>query len=92
IPSFYALKGLSLGLVGGILFLTRMTDIVTEPLIGVLSDRTRTRFGRRKPWIVAGLPFLMLGIWMVFAPPFRVTPGYAIFWIAVTYVSFNMVD
>jgi GPH family glycoside/pentoside/hexuronide:cation symporter len=92
IPSFYSQYGLSLGLVGAILFITRMTDILTEPLIGILSDRTRSRFGRRKPWIVAGLPFLMLGIWMVFAPPVRVTPGYAILWIAVTYVSFNVVD
>lgn len=93
IPSFYAdAHGLPLALVGAILFLTRLTDIVTEPLIGILSDRTRTRFGRRKPWIVAGLPFLMLGIWMVFAPPFKVTPAYAICWIAVTYISFNVVD
>ena len=93
IPSFYAdAHGLPLALVGAILFFTRLTDIVTEPLIGILSDRTRSRFGRRKPWIIAGLPFLMLGIWMVFAPPFKVTPAYAVFWIAVTYIAFNIVD
>lgn len=93
IPSFYAEShGLSLGLVGAILFFTRLTDIVTEPLIGVLSDKTRSRFGRRKPWIAAGLPFFMLGIWMVFAPPFEVTAGYAIFWIAVTYIAYNVVE
>jgi Na+/melibiose symporter-like transporter len=93
IPSFYAEShGLSLALVGAILFFTRLTDIVTEPAIGILSDRTRSRWGRRKPWIVAGLPFLMLGIWMVFAPPVRVTPAYAVFWIAVTYIAFNIVD
>lgn len=93
IPSFYAdAHGLPLALVGAILFFTRLTDIVSEPMIGILSDRTRSRFGRRKPWIVAGLPFLMLGIWMVFAPPFKVTPGYAIFWIAVTYIASNVVD
>lgn len=93
IPSFYAdAHGLSLALIGAILFFTRLTDIITEPVIGILSDRTRSRFGRRKPWIAAGLPFLMLGIWMVFAPPFEVTPAYAVFWIAVTYISFNVVD
>jgi glycoside/pentoside/hexuronide:cation symporter, GPH family len=93
IPSFYSESyGLSLALVGAILFFTRLTDIVTEPVIGMLSDRTRTRFGRRKPWIVAGLPFLMLGIWMVFAPPVQVTPTYAVIWIAVTYTAYNMVE
>jgi Na+/melibiose symporter-like transporter len=41
IPSFYAdAHGLSLALVGAILFFTRLTDIITEPLIGILSDRT----------------------------------------------------
>lgn len=93
IPSFYATEhGLSLALVGTILFATRMTDVISEPLVGILSDRTRSRFGRRKPWIVAGLPILMLGIWMVFAPPFKVTATYAAIWITVTYVAFNMVD
>jgi Na+/melibiose symporter-like transporter len=93
IPSFYSEShGLSLALVGAILFFTRLTDIITEPVIGILSDRTKTRFGRRKPWIVAGLPFLMLGIWMVFAPPVKVTPTYAVIWIAVTYIAYNMVE
>ena len=93
IPSFYAdAHGLPLALVGAILFFTRLTDIVTQPMIGILSDRTRSRFGRRKPWIVAGLPFLMLGIWMVFAPPIEVTAAYAVFWIAFTYIAFNIVN
>ena len=93
IPSFYATEhGLPLALIGTILFATRMTDVITEPLVGILSDRTRSRFGRRKPWIVAGLPFLMLGIWMVFAPPIKVTANYAVLWITITYIAFNMVD
>ncbi len=93
IPSFYATEhGLSLALVGTLLFAARMTDVVSEPLVGILSDRTKSRFGRRKPWIVAGLPLLMLGIWMLFAPPIKVTPLYAGFWLTFTYIAFNIVD
>jgi GPH family glycoside/pentoside/hexuronide:cation symporter len=41
--------GLSLAAVGTILMLARISDVITDPLIGQLSDRTRTRLGRRKP-------------------------------------------
>jgi Na+/melibiose symporter-like transporter len=93
IPSFYAADfGMPLALVGTILFAARLMDMVSEPLTGILSDATRSRFGRRKPWIAVGVPLLMLGIWMVFAPPVKVTPAYAIFWIAVTFTAFNIVD
>ena len=93
IPAYYAGDfGMPLALVGTILFAARLMDIITEPLTGFLSDNTRSRFGRRKVWIGIGVPVLMLGIWMVFAPPVAVTPAYAIFWIAVTFTAFNIVD
>lgn len=93
IPAFYSEDfRLPLATVGLVLFFTRLSLVAVEPLIGVLSDRTRTRFGRRKPWIVAGLPLLMLGTFMVFAPPVKVTAGYAAFWIALTLIALLLVD
>ena len=93
IPSFYSGDhGLPLQYVGAIIFAARLFDIVVEPAVGILSDRTRGRFGRRKPWILGGLPVLMLGCWMVFAPPVKVDALYAGFWIAVTFIAFNVLD
>lgn len=93
IPAYYSGEfGMPLALVGAILSTARLLDIFTEPLVGVLSDNTRSRFGRRKLWIGTGVPFLMLGIWMVFAPPVKVDPVYAIFWIGLTFAAFNLVD
>lgn len=93
IPSYYSGEhGIPLALVGGIIFAARLFDIVVEPTVGILSDRTRTRWGRRKPWILGGLPLLMLGCWMVFAPPVKVDPLYAAFWITVTFIAFNILD
>src|SRR6185295_6490052 len=57
---------ISAAVVGNIRMLERIFASVLEPLIGHLSDRTKTRFGRRLPWIVAGLPFLVgsfVAIW-----------------------------
>jgi len=93
IPSFYSGEhGLPLQLVGLIIFSARLFDIVVEPTVGILSDRTRSPLGRRKSWIMGGLPILMLGCWMVFAPPVKVDALYAGFWITITFMAFNVLD
>ena len=49
IPRFYASDmGVPLAVIGTILFLVRWSDVVTDPLMGHISDHTRSRFGRRK--------------------------------------------
>ena len=49
IPRFYASDlGVSLAVVGSILFFVRWTDVITDPLMGYLSDHTKSRFGRRR--------------------------------------------
>ncbi|MET3711590.1 hypothetical protein ABIC65_002299 [Sphingomonas trueperi] len=55
VPQLYASHyGLSLATIGLIFFLGRFWDVAADPIVGVLSDRTRSRFGRRRPWIAAG--------------------------------------
>lgn len=65
--------GLSLAVVGLLITLSRFTDVVTDPIIGFLSDRIRTRIGRRKPFVLIGTPVFGLGIWFLFMPPFEFT-------------------
>ncbi len=70
LPAFYARDvGLGLSTVGVILFATRLWDVIIDPLIGSLSDRTSTRFGRRRPWIVLGAPLTVIAMWALFRPP-----------------------
>jgi Na+/melibiose symporter-like transporter len=47
----------------------RVWDAVSDPIVGTLSDRTRTRLGRRRPWMFAGIPLLMLSFVMIWSPP-----------------------
>ena len=70
LPTYYADDlGLGLATVGGVLFFARIWDVVSDPLIGYLSDRTRSGFGQRRPWLVAGVPLAMAGTWALFHPP-----------------------
>lgn len=46
--------------------IARLTDVITDPIIGELLDRWRTPLGRRKPWLLAGVPVMMLGVYMLF--------------------------
>ena len=53
LPVVYSSLGeISMGEAGIVILLTRLWDFVTDPLFGWLSDRTRTRFGRRIPWML----------------------------------------
>ena len=81
LPGFYAQEmGIGLTSVGTILLLARLWDGVTDPLIGFLSDRTRTRLGRRRPWIIASLPLVLAGAWLLFRPPEGAGASHLLIW------------
>ena len=54
---------------GLVFMLGRLWDAASDPLVGYLSDRTRTRWGRRRPWLVASMPLFALCPVMVWSPP-----------------------
>ena len=47
----------------------KVWDGVSAPLIGSWSDRTRSRLGRRRPFMLGALPLLALGFWMIWSAP-----------------------
>ncbi len=68
-----AFLGVPVGVAGWVTFAVLAFDVVTDPLVGYLSDRTSSRWGRRVPWMVAGAVILALGIVGIFAVP----PGWS---------------
>ena len=93
VPGYYASDlGIPLLQVSLVMLLARGLDIVTDPLIGTLSDRTRSPMGRRKPWIIAGVPVLMAGAWLLFVPA-RDADAVSLFVaVGLTYLGFTMIQ
>ena len=58
---------------GIIVMLSRIIDGVPDPIVGNWSDRITTRWGRRTPFIVIGLPIWVLGVWFLWVPPIEFT-------------------
>lgn len=93
VPAFYADDlGLPLAAVGGAIAASRLFDVVTDPLIGSLSDRLHTRWGRRKLWMIAGTPIFLVAVWHVFVPGQTVGLAYLLGWSALLYLGFTMID
>lgn len=92
LPPFYAqMPALNTGLVGVIVFGARLFDVISDPVIGTFSDRTATRFGRRRPYIALGTPILMIAAWFVFVPGDRAGPFYLLAWGMLAYLGWTLI-
>jgi GPH family glycoside/pentoside/hexuronide:cation symporter len=90
LPYFYAppkdselIQYIPLAAIGIILAGGRILDAISDTLIGYLSDRTRSRWGRRKPYIFISNPILFLAFILVWLPPVNLTSTTNIIYLAV---------
>ena len=61
--------GITAAQAGTMFLVTRLWDAFTDPMVGILADKTNTRFGRYRPWFAwAALPFAVLGV-LAFSTP-----------------------
>lgn len=67
---FTSVAGLTPALAGGVLLFGRLWDAINDPLIGWLSDRTRSPLGRRYPWMLVGVvPLAVCFVLLWTVPP-----------------------
>lgn len=90
--AFYVIKmGLTLDNLALIVFIYTFIDAIDNPLYGILSDNTRTRWGRRKPWLVIATPLFMVFFIMFFTPPTLSKSG-LFYWAMFTYIITGTLD
>ncbi len=91
LPNYYATDlGVSLGAIGLAFGIVRLFDLWLDPTLGFLIDRTNTRFGRFKPWLVAGLPIAVLAVWMLFMARPGIDGSYILVWLILGFLGQSM--
>jgi len=76
----------------GIVFLIgNFMDALTDPAMGVISDNTRTKFGRRRPYIILGAPLVLLAFVMMWFPLASGTEASKIIFYIFAFVLMNTV-
>jgi oligogalacturonide transporter len=78
-------------LAGTVILISKVWDAITDPIMGVISDRTRTRFGRRRPYFLAGIVLIFLSFFAMWYPIDFSKELHRFIYVLVAYVFFSSV-
>lgn len=95
LPKFYTdVVGVDVAMLGLIVLGVRIFDAITDPAMGFISDRTVSRFGRRRPYIIVGGCFLACTLYFLFNPPALPSEKSTLwfgFWMFMLFLSWTVV-
>ncbi|NUR89374.1 MAG: MFS transporter [Nonomuraea sp.] len=80
---YVQIHGMDVRAYGIVMAIYAVIDAVDNPLLGHLSDRTRTRFGRRRPWLLVAAPMLAASMIAFFSAPASLEGMGLVLWFAV---------
>lgn len=90
ITYFYTdILGISPVMAGTIFMVARLVDAITDPIMGMIVDKTNTKYGKYRPYIIAGAPFLAIMFVMLFTAP-NFSPIGKITYAFVTYIIYSL--
>ncbi|MDR1211258.1 MAG: MFS transporter [Spirochaetaceae bacterium] len=81
--------GLAAWWAGFAIMIGKVWDAVTDPLMGYVSDRTRSPWGRRRPYLLFGALPMALAMWFFFTSPSTSNPVLLVIWAAGALVLLN---
>lgn len=90
-PLYSGQLQLSLQLIGIALILARLSDFITDPIIGILSDRWRPRIGRRRVWLIFGTVAMTAGVRMLFVPAADAAIVYFALAVSLVYLGYTLI-
>ena len=88
---FYTdIAGIGLGAIGIIMLVSRIVDAVTDPMMGAIVDKTNTKYGKARPYVLwMAIPFAIISVLMFWSPD---TGENGKFWYAlISYVMFCVI-
>lgn len=75
--------GLDVRIYGAVMLVYAVIDAIDNPILAYFSDRTRTRYGRRRPWLLIGAPLLVAAFIGFFAAPDAVDGFALVVWFTI---------
>ena len=93
LPAYYAENTqATIAGIGAVMFASRAFDAVTDPIVGFLSDRTESRLGSRKPWVIAGCVLTVIALLFLFNPGPQASVWYFAVFAFLFYLGFTFID
>ena len=80
--------GVEPAVAGSVIFFTRIYDMISDPIVGLLSDRTKSPWGRRRPWLAAGTVLSAISCILIFSAPQVDSMGQIIGYVALSLVVY----
>lgn len=81
--------GIAAGTASIIMLLTRVWDGINDPMMGSIADRTRTKWGRYRPWLLFMAPVIVIFLVLNFSSP-DLSPTLKVVYAGITYVMMSM--
>lgn len=83
--------GIAAAAVGTMMLLTRLLDGVTDILMGGIIDKTKTKWGKARPWILISAPFVLAALILMFNVPEEMSQTAKVIYMYVTYIFLNCI-
>jgi len=84
--------GLSLLAMGMVFIVARLFDAVTDPLVGIASDKVRSRFYGRRSWLTLGVTLSLIAMYFILVKSEDLTAAYFCFWMLVSFLAWTMAE
>lgn len=92
LPTYYSVNlGVSMASVGAILFLARLSDVISDPIFGYISDLSQKIFDSKKPLMLLGIIILILSFYLLINPDKEYASIYLFIGSILVYSSWSMI-
>lgn len=86
---FTDIFGISSFVVAGLMLVARVIDAVTDPMMGIISDHTRTKFGQYRPYLMFATPILGLIVFLLFSAP-NLSTTMKVVYVYIVYIGYSL--
>ena len=82
--------GIAAAAVGTMMLVARLLDGISDVMMGGIVDKTRTKWGKARPWILISAPVICIGLILTFNVPGSLSSSAKLIYAYITYVIFEL--